>query len=372
MVVYILLAIIISFQEFLLSKPGDRFTHYNNFIIFRQSFLHLIQNKDLYIAHPDVQYDLFKYSPAFAVFMGAFAYLPMLAGLILWNALNAAVLWFAIKSLPVKNKIVTVSIAWFVVIELITSMQNSQSNVLMAGLLILAFCFLERRNIALATLMICLTVFIKIFGLVAFSLFLLYPEKKKFILWSALWIVLLILLPLMVVSPAQLIFLYKSWYAMLSMDYSGSWGISVMGWLHTWFHFDPPKNVITLLGIAIFCLPLLFYKRFGEEIFRNLFLSSILIWVIIFNHKAESATFIIAVCGIAIWYFMQQRTTLNFILLLLAFIFTMLSPTDLFPPVVRNSFMVPYTMKVFPCILIWLKIIWEMMVASYKPRVMPG
>jgi len=165
-----------------------------------------------------------------------------------------------------------------------------------------------------------------------------------------------------------LISLYESWWKLLSMDYGGSAGISVMGWLHSWFHFDPPKNLITLAGVITFCLPLLFVTRYDQFIFRWLFLCSILIWVIIFNHKAESATFIIAVCGIALWYFSQEKNTFNTTLLIFAFVFTCLSPTDLFPPAVRTNFLVPLVVKAVPCILIWIKIILELITASYRPK----
>ena len=367
--IYGLLAAGTALQEYCLGSKSDTATHYNNYIIFRQSFFHLLHHKDLYAPYPAEYYDYYKYSPAFAVFMAAFAYLPTAIGLIFWNLLNALILFFAIRSLPVADKKIKVAIWWFVVIELITSLQNLQSNAMIAGLIIFSFCFLERRRIAWASLMIALTVYIKIFGLVAFSLFLLYPDKKRFIFYGTMWMVILALLPLIFIAPSQLITLYGSWWKLLSMDYTGSAGISVMGWLNSWFHFDPPKNLVTLTGIIIFCLPLLFVKRYDKFIFRWFFLSGILIWVIIFNHKAESATYIIAICGIALWYFAQEKTNFNLVLLLLAFIFTSLSPTDLFPPAVRTHFFVPYAVKVIPSLAIWMNLIYELITESYKPKI---
>jgi len=367
-ILYAMAAALVAWLQFSAGPKPDTMTHYNNYIIFRQSFFHLVQLKDLYQLHPSEHSDYYKYSPTFALLMGILAYLPIFPGYLLWILLNAMILFVAIRTLPVNDPRFKVYILWFIVIDLITSLQNSQSNALMAGLLILAFCLLERKNFALATLMISLTVFIKIFGLVAFSLFFLYPVKKKFIFYSALWMVMLLILPLIVISPSQLIYLYKSWWGLLSADYSASIGYSVMGWFHTWFHFDPPKNLVVLSGAVIFYIPLLFVKRYGQFIFRLLFLCNILIWVIIFNHRAESSTFIIAVCGIGMWYFSQEKNYFNLILLLFAFIFTCLSPTDVFPSTVRNNFFQPYVLKVVPCILIWVKIIYELVSASYKPK----
>ncbi|MFI5135611.1 MAG: glycosyltransferase family 87 protein [Chitinophagales bacterium] len=366
--IYFIAAAAIAWQQFSLGAKSETSTHYNNYVIFKQSFFHLIHSQNLYALYPNEYWDYYKYSPAFALFMMLLAYLPDLLGLIIWNLLNALTLFFAIKSLPVADLKIKVAVWWFVLIELITSLQNSQSNALIAGLLILSFSFLERRQVIWATLMISLTVFIKIFGVVAFSLFFLYPDRKKFVLYSAMWMIILAIVPLVAISPSQLLWQYENWRTLLSMDYGNSVGLSVMGWLHSWFQFDPPKNIITIAGILLFCLPLIFVKRFSQPIFRWLFLSNILIWVVIFNHKAESPTFIIAVSGIALWFFTQKKNYLNLFLLILAFIFTCLSPTDVFPPAIRNEFFVPYAIKVVPCILIWLKIIYELVTKRYQPK----
>jgi hypothetical protein len=114
------------------------------------------------------------------------------------------------------------------------------------------------------------------------------------------------------------------------------------------------------------CLPLIRYKLFKEFGFRLIFLSSLLIWVIIFNHKAESPTFVVALAGIAIWFFSQNRNTLNMVLLVLAFIFASLSPMDIFPAFIRKTIVVPYVLKAVPCIFIWMKIIFELTFKKYS------
>ena len=335
------------------------YTHYNNYVIFKQSFFHLIEQKDLYKLYPEEHWDLYKYSPSFSLLMAPFAALPDLVGLLFWNLLNVMILFFALWKLPFVTPKIRLLALGFIIIELITSLQNSQSNALIAGLIIFAFLFLEKRNIALASLFIVLTVFIKIFGLVAFSLFLFYPDKIKSALYTIGWVLLFAVLPLLVTPLSQLIFQYQSWLHLLQNDHSASFGLSVAGWLQTWFGVDA-KNLIVIIGVILFCLPFINYKYFNELKFKLFFLSSILIWIIIFNHKAESATFIIAVSGISIWFFSQKFKTENLIFLLLAFVFTILSPTDLFPKSVRVNFVVPYVLKAVPCILIWVKIIFDL------------
>ena len=360
---YLLLAWIAAVQQWSLKRPGDPYTHYNNYIIFRQSFVHLAGHQDLYTLYLAEHWDYFRYSPSFALAFGAFAWMPDLVGLILWNTLNVAVLFLGWMALPLRDDRVRLAAAWFAAVEVMTALQNAQSNVLIAGLLLLTFAFLERRQMALAPLMIVVAAFTKLFGLVAFSLFLLYPEKKRFILFSALWGIVVALLPLLVVSPAELVRLYESWWRLLSMDYAGSAGLSVMAWLQSWFHLNPPRvprAVVTLIGIALFCWPLTQVERYRDFNFRLLFLCNVLIWVVIFNYKAESSSYVIAISGVALWYFSRARNRLDLALVSLAFIFTCLSPTDVFPSSLSAAFFVPYSIKAVPCILIWGKVIHEL------------
>ena len=333
------------------------YTHFNNYLIFKQSFFHLIEHKDLYVIYQNEYYDLYKYTPTFALLMAPFAYLPSLAGLITWNVLNAFILFYAFRKFPFANEGKKLFAIGFILFEAITSLMISESNCLMAGLIILAYLCLEKKKIALATFLIILSVFIKPFGLVAFLLFLFYPGKFKILGFSVLWFIILFALPLLFITPHELIGQYTSWIMMIKTDHDISFGLSVMAWLHSWFGIDA-KYYAVVIGIILFLLPLLRYKSFGSEAYRQLYLASILIWVVIFNHKAESPGFIIAICGVALWY-SQSSTKFNTLLVILCFLFTILSPSDLYPAYIRYHFFVPYTIKVVPCIIIWSKILYE-------------
>jgi len=368
--IVIALAVIVSLQHFFYVPPADsvdakyNYTHYNNFLIFKQSFFHLIQHKDLYTMYPYEYYDLYKYTPTFSLLMAPFAYLPNLAGLILWNILNGVVLFYAFWKFPFPNGNKKLFAVGFILIEALTSLMISESNCLMAGLIILAYIALENKNILAATFLIALSVFIKPFGLVAYSLFLFYPGKWKAFVYSLLWIVLFFALPLLVIPFSELTAIYKSWLLMLKNDHDTSYGLSVMGWLHTWFGIND-KYYSVLLGMILLVLPLFRYKSFASVSFRQSFLASLLIWVIIFNHKAESPGFVIAISGVAIW-FSQSNTKLNTVLMILSFLFTIMSPTDLFPRFIRLNYFVPYCIKAVPCIIIWMKIIFELLTVNYS------
>ncbi|MFN5544613.1 MAG: glycosyltransferase family 87 protein [Bacteroidota bacterium] len=362
---YLLAAIIASAHLIFLGNKTfnglNIYKHYNNFIIFRQAFFHLIHSQDLYIIYPSEQYDLFKYSPTFALAMAPFALLPDWLSLIVWNCFSSILLFYALKKFKFVTEKVMVFALWFVLQENLTAIQSAQTNSIIAALMLLTFSAFENQKNHLAALFIVISAFIKIFGVVAFTLFFLYPGKLKFIRWSIIWSVILLLAPLVVIPPQQLIFLYKSWWHMLQNDHSISYGLSVMGWLKSWFGIDPPKLFIVISGAAFLMLPLIKKNQYGSIIFRKAMLASIMIWVIIFNHKAESSTFIIAVAGAAVWLFGIKPSKMLLAFVVLLFILTCLSPTDLFPRVIRKEWVEPYVLKAVPCIVLWVVILAQMM-----------
>ncbi|MFD2936393.1 glycosyltransferase family 87 protein [Spirosoma flavum] len=369
--VYIVITLLASIQQYLLPEQiiGTSklpVSNYNNYVIFKNSFFHLLANRNLYTFYLTEQWDLFKYSPTFALFMGLFAFLPNWLGLTLWNALNTLVLFFGIKHLPHLSRSTTVKIRWFVLIELLTSIQNSQSNGLILGLFIWSFIYLERGNLVWATLFILFSIFIKVFGIVGFVLFLVYPRKLAAFSYTSLWTVLLVILPLIVVSYQQLFDQYQNWVVLLQNDHSSSIGLSVMGWLNTWFSLVPSKGIVVVIGCVLLLLPLLRVAQYQYYHYRLLILASILIWVVIFNHKAESPTFIIAIGGVGLWYFSQPSTITNKVLVILAFVFTSLSSTDVFPTAVREMIVLPYVLKAVFCIAIWVKITVDLVTIDWE------
>ncbi|MCD6011723.1 MAG: hypothetical protein K0Q79_1585 [Flavipsychrobacter sp.] len=144
--IYVLIALVASIHVLLVPPHlffGKPYTDYNNYLIFKQSFHHLLSHKNLYLPYPDEQWDLFKYSPTFALCMSAFAHLPTYIGLILWNSLNAIALYCAIRLLPMRNTTRNIMLV-FLVFELLTNIQNAQCNGIQAGLLIGAHGCLQR------------------------------------------------------------------------------------------------------------------------------------------------------------------------------------------------------------------------------------
>jgi len=74
----------------------------------------------------------------------------------------------------------------------------------------------------------------------------------------------------------------------------------------------------------------------------------------VFNPGVESPSYIIAVAGAAIWYISMERAKWHQWLMILLFVFTCLSPTEVFPRFIREEFLKPYHIKAIPCIIVWV------------------
>jgi hypothetical protein len=356
---YALLAVAASLIAYAWGGQATASTHFNNYLIFKTSFPDLLAGRDLYVTHAGPHYDLYKYSPVFALSCGVFVAMPDWLGLLLWNLLNAGVLFSAIRAIPRLSEGQKAFVVLFVALELLTNMQNAQSNGLMAGLMIRAHNGLEGGRVGRAALFVALAAFLKPFGLVAAALFVLYPRRTRFCLALAGWAIVLAVLPVVATPPRTLLMQYASWYAMLQADYARSLGLSVAGGLEAWLGLVPDKRLVALTGAALFGLAYLNRRAWEQPGFRLLLLASVLVWAVIFNHKAESPTFVIAVSGVGLWYVAQRRNTLDLVLLLFVFVLTSLSPTDLFPAGVRSGVILHWRLKALPCILVWVKILYD-------------
>lgn len=368
-----MLAIFASLQSLTLGEKkyeadGLAYTHFNNYIIFKQSFFHLLQQQDLYVSYPDQHWDLYKYTPTFSLLFGVFAMLPDAIGVVAWNLLNALLLWWAVFSLKGISDHHKSIIALAGSIELLTSMQNEQSNALMAALMIGVLVFCQRSQFVLASAALVLAVLIKPFAIIAGVFFLFYPKFWRNTFITAALGTLGVLLPVVVTGFDGLVGLYQSWLHVLSEDHQGKYGFSVIGWLHSWFNVHPDKTLVTVTGLVLLILPLRNFESRQQPLYQLLWLSSMLIWVVIFNHMAESPTFIIAITGAAIWFVAKPRHKTALILFLMVIFFVSLSNTDLVPKPVRQEFIRPYVMKAVPCIILWVMIWREMLFYQLQPN----
>ncbi|HEY2067041.1 MAG TPA: glycosyltransferase family 87 protein [Gemmatimonadaceae bacterium] len=327
-------------------KPGG------NFEIFRAASRHLFAGEDLYAEWPAEHVDRFKYSPTFAVLFAPFSWLYWPLALFLWSALNALVLFFAIERLlPPRAALVASA---FLLLEILRAMQNAQSNALVAGLIVLAFVALERRKAWRAAAAIVAGASVKIFPLAALSFAI--PRRRVWRTGVAAVAagVAALLVPLAVVSPAALAAQYRSWRAVESSDAQQRW-FSVMELLHRWLGASWPNWPVQLGGTLLLLAPLALRRdRWEEHRFRLLYLCSVLIYVVLFNHQAERASYLIAFTGIAIWFAAEPRATWRTALFALAFVTITLMST-LIPGSPKSPTAMLYRLA-GPSLLVWIAI----------------
>jgi glycosyl transferase family 87 len=330
-------------------------TQYNNYVIFKSAGLHLAAGKNLYQIWPKEHWDQFKYSPTFAAAMWPMAMLPDLVGLCLWNVAGALSLLFAIRALPLSPQATAIA-AWLVFKDQLTSLQNAQSNSLMAALMILTFVGWERGRLLAAAIALALSLYIKIFGVAVALLWIAFPHRFKSLLWIALAVSVLGLAPLLLTSPENLWQQYHNWFSMLHDEFPQSEGISAMGILHAWFGLTGHKTLTLLIGSLILLAPLIRVNRYDDLQFRLGLLASALIWVVLFNHRAESATFVIATAGVAVWFVSRPITPLNIALAVLTMVLSGFSSNELMPKWLQQHFLEPYHLKALPSLLVWIKL----------------
>jgi hypothetical protein len=128
-----------------------------------------------------------------------------------------------------------------------------------------------------------------------------------------------------------------------------------------------PNWPLQLLGTVALIVPLAIRRdRWDEARFRLSYLCSVLLYVVLFNHQAERASYLIAFTGATIWFVAESRTRARMALYALAAL-TMPVMSTLVPGAwLRTPEMMTYRL-VLPCLAIWLAIQRELL--QQPPRV---
>ena len=351
----------------------------NNYLIYKQVFWHTLEQKHLYLSYPLEYADVNHYGPLFSILIAPFALLPVYIGCFFWCMSNVAVLFYAIKKLPVT----ILQQRWILLIgvfELITSIHSVQFNPMLCGMIILSFTALEKEDVVLGTFFIVAGTLIKIYSVVGLLFFLFTPHKKKFILYSGMWFVVLFCLPMIISSPTFIIESYKNWLTVLvekngqnivsSMN-AGMQDISVMGMIRRIFGvYEMPNLYVTLPAGILMLLPLLRFECWKNQAYRLHYLALLLIGLVIFSSSAESPTYVLAVIGYLIWHVQQPyNTTFPYkVLMALVLLLTIFSPTDLFPRFIREEYVLRYSLKALPCFIAWLAVVYTLFKSQFNHK----
>ena len=345
-------------------------TRYNNYLIYKNVYYNTVNQISLYAENPALFLDSNHYGPIFSIIIAPFALLPDGFGMVLWNLFNAGFLIWAISKLPIQKSKINL-IFWICAHELLTSLLSLQFNPLMTSIIILSFVFIHNKKEFWAALFIIIGTYVKLYGIVGLAFFFFAKNKIKFIAALLFWSIALFVLPMLLSSPEFICKSYLEWFDSLvhKNDLNGSLtsmqDISVMGMFRRIFQNPNLSNIpFLIIGLIAFAVPYTKYKLYDNLQYRLLLLASVLLFTVIFSTGSESPTYIIAFVGVAIWYVIKQKpiSNLDVFLFVLAMILTSFSPSDLMPGYIRNNFIKPYALKALPCVLIWVKIVYEMLV----------
>jgi hypothetical protein len=132
--------------------------------------------------------------------------------------------------------------------------------------------------------------------------------------------------------------------------------------LHRWLGADWPNWPVQLVGTLILLAPLALRRdRWDDYRFRLLYLYSVLLFVVLFNHQAERASYVIAFAAVAMWFAAEPRARWRTAMFTVALITIPLMSTLIpVPGIMKSSTAMLYRLAV-PCLAIWLAIQWELL-----------
>ena len=373
--------------------------NFNNFLIYKFTFWHAVEQKSLYAAYPQDHFDVNHYGPIFSLIMAPFAVVPSLwVGVFLWHLALGLFLWWAIRqgTLTTEQKVVVI---WLTAHEMLNALGMSQFNVATAAMIPLSYSAIHRGKDMWAAFWIVLGTLVKMYGIVGLAFFFFAKSKSKFVMWLLIWTVVLMVLPMPFFGADYVAGQYVEWIKCLGEKgqenlLSDFQNISLLGmvrkigyavsaglpayyevfesagknpdvtnwWWSTW-------NDLWLIAPALIysALPWLRVKQYKHHAFQLMCLALVLMFVNIFSTGAENSSYIISMLGVAIWFIAVpwKRSRLDIGLLIFCFVLTSLSSTDLFPGDIRTYWIRAFSLKALPVVLIWLKLVWEMCTREY-------
>jgi hypothetical protein len=373
-IIWFLVAILDGLAQVLRGKDAI-----NNYLIFKHVFTHTIQQVNLYATYPLLYNDSNHYGPVFSLIIAPFALLPNIIAIPLWNFFNAFLLYKAIKLLPLK-KHMHHAILLICIIEMSTAAHSLQFNASVAACIIAAYAFTKNNKTIWATFCIMLGFYVKLYGIVGLVFWLFSKQKLQFVGYSVLWAVVFFILPMAIANPSFIVQCYYDWYASLqqkntlnqALAAGNMQDISVMGMVKRIFGLPNLSNLIVLApALLVYLFSLLQFKQYKNTIYQLLLLAQTLLFVVCFSTGSESPTFIIALAGVAIWFVVlpSPKQVWHWCVLAFVFVFTCLVATDVVPYYIKITFIRPYALKVLPCFVVWLIIVYTMInfkFAHYK------
>jgi hypothetical protein len=105
---------------------------------------------------------------------------------------------------------------------------------------------------------------------------------------------------------------------------------------------------------------------------RRLMLAYTLLYCVIFNHKAEQPSYIIAIAGVAIWYAVSARSLWRQLLTAATLLSTAGMLIVVADPGFPGGMRYPLAFAAISCTAIWLTILYELLDLASDADALPG
>jgi len=227
---------------------------------------HWWADQPLHAIYRDLDLDIYRYSPTFAIVFTPFALLPDWLGASLWGILSVAATFFALRVMvrellpglwPPRRE------GWFLGLTLFGSMSgiwSGQSNSLLLAIVIFAAVAIKRQRWWTASFLLALPVFIKIWP-IAVVLLLMACWPKQLTWRFAIIAVALALIPFLTRPFSVVAGQYRQWYLSLIDQNQGRWAGFRDAWT-IWENLWPPVSqrgyqvlqLVSALPVLLWCL----------------------------------------------------------------------------------------------------------------------
>lgn len=353
---------------------------FNNYKIFEWVYWHAREGLTLYGDYPGQYYDSNHYGIIFSFIIAPFAWMPQWLGLVLWVVANTALLYYAIRQLPL-TALQKAFIYWYAYIELMTAQGVQQFNISVAAFIILAYAFIHQRKDFWAALVIVLGTFIKIYPIVGLAFFFFSKRKGVLIAGCFFWAAVCFFLPVLYTPGLEYVCSqYVDWFERLQLKnalnmFAPSQNISLLGLVRKWSG-NPDYSDLWLIvpALVLFFIPYFRFSQYKHLRFQLMLLAHVLLFVVLFSTGSEASGYITVMIGVALWYLCSpsEHQTYHKWLLIVTLVIVAVSSTELVPKFIRNGFIQPYVFKVWPLVVVWLTLCYEMIRLDFAEKPAKG
>ena len=303
----------------------------------------------------------FLYLPVFCVLYAPIFMLPWWLGPFVWNVSNYCLFVLAIWTLPEALKPYRNKILLFLMSILLQSIFCYQYNTVVCYIFLFAFTLLERGRPFWAVLLIMISATTKVYGLAELAILFCYPKVWRNFGYAILCGAALLMLPALNPHVHSLVALYQGTFDMINDHHSVTDYIGILFARGLKPLLLPNYRIVQIAVLAI--LGLLFFwrhQRWQDFRFRVQALAVIMGYIILFSDSPETHTYIIALSGYQMAFWLQpRRTWFDWALFWLLVVNFSILPTDVLCPTWLYYFIHDtFWLDVYTYFICWLRILW--------------